>query len=233
MAYNGQYPTKLKISQCRGFSKDAYTCPMTGQFGLHNYNGGHICDTCNHCASIEHLADRVEIRCAYPHVVEQERKHMELLALGLIKLFDNIIGTVKNIFIYKNKKLLTSILVVISQFLFYFVIKSIASDDSLLTITIVSICSGLGTYIAMYVNDRLQKEATFTNILTCSHEDSITELCDYLLTNKIKYIPVDSYNRENKPTKTVLAFAATRHESTLIDQFIANSEVKYLRQVLK
>ncbi len=158
---------------------------------------------------------------------------MELLILGLIKIFDNVIGTVKNIFIYKNRKLLTSLMVVLSQFLFYIVIQSIASDDSMITIIVISICSGLGTYIAMFANDRLQKEATFTNILTCSCEDSITDLCDYLLTNHIKYIPVDSYDRENKPTKTVLAFAATRHESKLIDTFIANSSVKYLRQVLK
>lgn len=158
---------------------------------------------------------------------------MELIILGLIKLIDNIIGTVKNIFIYKNKKLLTSLMVVISQFLFYFVIKSVASDDSMLTITVISVCSGVGTYIAMYANDRMQKEATFTNILTCSCEDSITELCDYLLSHKIKYIPVDSYDRENKHTKTVMAFAATRYESKLIDQFIENSDVKYLRQVLK
>ena len=158
---------------------------------------------------------------------------MELLILGLIKIFDNIIGTVKNIFIYKNKKLLTSLMVVLSQFLFYIVIQSVASDDSLATIIVISICSGLGTYIAMFANDRLQKEATFTNILTCSCEDSITELCDYLLSNKIKYIPVDSYDRENRPTKTVLAFAATRHESILIDQFIAASSTKFLRQVLR
>jgi len=158
---------------------------------------------------------------------------MELILLGLIKIFDNIIGTAKNILVYKNKKLATSLLVIVSQFLFYMVIQSVASDDSFTTIIIISVCSGVGTYIAMLANDRLQKEATYSNILTCNHEDSITELCDYLLTHKIKYIPVDSYNRENKPTKTVLAFAATRHESTLIDDFIKNSHTKYLRQVLK
>ena len=158
---------------------------------------------------------------------------MELLIIGLIKVFDNIIGTVKNILIYKNKKLWTSILVVITQFLFYFVIQMVATDDSFDAILVISICSGIGTYIAMFANDRLQKEATYTNILTCSCEDSITDLCDYLLRHNIKYIPVDSYNRENKPTKTVLAFAATRYESKLIDEFISNSTVKYLRQVLK
>lgn len=158
---------------------------------------------------------------------------MELIILGLIKVLDNIITTAKSITTYQNKRVLTSLLVIISQFMFYFVIKSVVADSSLLSISIVCLCSGIGTYIAMLINDKLKKDVTFTNILTCSCDDSISELCDYLLTNKIKYIPVDSYNRRNEPTKTVLAFASTRYESKLIDKFMENSEVKYLRQVLR
>ena len=158
---------------------------------------------------------------------------MELIILGLIKVLDNIVTTAKSITTYQNKRVLTSLLVIISQFMFYFVIKSVVADSSLLSISIVCLCSGIGTYIAMLINDKLKKDVTFTNILTCSCDDSISELCDYLLTNKIKYIPVDSYNRRNEPTKTVLAFASTRYESKLIDKFMENSEVKYLRQVLR
>ena len=85
----------------------------------------------------------------------------------------------------------------------------------------------------MLINDSTKKDLTYTNILTCSHSESIDELCDYLLEHKIKYIPIDSYNRRNEETRTVLAFASTRHESKLIDDFLEKSEVKYLRQVLR
>jgi CBS-domain-containing membrane protein len=84
----------------------------------------------------------------------------------------------------------------------------------------------------MFINDKFKKDATFTNILTCSSNDSIDELCEYLLSHKIKYIPVDSYNRRNERTKTVMAFAQTRSKSKLIDSFLDNSETKYLRQIL-
>lgn len=158
---------------------------------------------------------------------------MELFILGLIKVIDNVVTTAKSISTYQNKRLLTSILVVVSQFMFYFVIKSVVSDDSLLSISIVCICSGVGTYMAMLFNDKIKKDVTYTNILTCSCNDSISDLCNYLLDNKIKYIPVDSYDRKNEKTKTVLAFATTRYESSLIDKFLEDSEVKYLRQVLR
>ena len=157
---------------------------------------------------------------------------LSVVLLGVIKVLDNVISTAKSITTYQNKKLLTSFLVFISQFMFYFIVKSIVSDGSTLSIIIVCICSGVGTYVAMAINDKTKKDVLFTNILTCSCEDSISELCAYLLDNKIKYIPVDSYSRSNERTKTVLAFATTRFESKLIDKFLENSDVKYLRQIL-
>lgn len=157
---------------------------------------------------------------------------LSVILLGVIKVLDNVISTAKSITTYQNKKLLTSFLVIISQFMFYFIVKSIVSDGSTLSTIIVCICSGVGTYVAMAINDKMKKDVLFTNILTCSCEDSISELCAYLLDNKIKYIPVDSYSRSNERTKTVLAFATTRFESKLIDKFLENSDVKYLRQIL-
>lgn len=158
---------------------------------------------------------------------------MELLILGVIKVLDNMITTAKNITTYQNKKLLTAILVIISQFMFYLVIKSVVQDDSLLTTLIVCVCSGIGTYIMMFVNDKTKRDVTYTNILTCSNTDSIDALCEYLLSNKIKYIALDSYSRSKKDTITVMAFAKTKHESSLIDSFLENSETKYLRQVIR
>lgn len=157
---------------------------------------------------------------------------MELLLLGFIKVFDNIITTAKSITTYQNRKIITSLFVVISQFMFYFIIKSIVSDGSTISTVIVCICSGIGTYLAMLINDKFKKDVTYMNILTCSCTDSIDELCSYLLEHKIKYIPVDSYSRKNERTKAVMAFAQTRHESKLIDSFLEKSETKYLRQIL-
>ena len=157
---------------------------------------------------------------------------LELVLLGAVKVFDNVITTAKSITTYQNRKILTSILVIISQFMFYFIVKSIVNDGSTMSTIIVCVCSGIGTYLAMFINDRFKKDSTYTNILTCSCTESIDELCSYLLSHNIKYIPVDSYNRRDERTKTVLAFAQTRHESKLIDSFLEESSTKYLRQIL-
>lgn len=158
---------------------------------------------------------------------------MEVLILGLVKILDNIISTAKTITTYKNKKLLTSLLVIISQFMFYFLIDSVVSDGSMKTTIVVCICSGVGTYIAMLINDKTKRDLTYTNILTCSRTENVEELCDYLLEHKIKYIALDSYNRKKEDTLTVMAFAQTKYESSLIDTFLEKSEVKYLRQIIR
>ena len=158
---------------------------------------------------------------------------LSVILLGVIKVLDNVISTAKSITTYQNKKLLTSFLVIISQFMFYFIVKSIVSDGSTLSTIIVCICSGVGTYVAMAINDKTKKDVLFTNILTCSCEDSIMALCDYCLEHKIKYIPMDSYDRRKNHSITVMVFTQTRSESKLIDDFIEKSETKYLRQILR
>ena len=157
---------------------------------------------------------------------------MELLIMGLIKVVDNMITTAKNIATYKNKKLLTALLVAISQMMFNMLTKLIVSEDSLLTDIVVSVGAFIGTYLVMLINEKAQKDATYTNILTCSSTASIEELCDYLFQHNIKCIPFPSKGKHKEDTLTVLAFATTRYESKLIDVFLEESETKYLRQVL-
>lgn len=158
---------------------------------------------------------------------------MELLVLGLVKILDNILSTAKTITTYQNKKVVSSLLVVISQLMFYYLIASVVEKGDTLTTLVVCLCSGVGTYLAMLVNDRMKRDTTFTNILTCSRTESVEALCDYLLENKIKYIALDSYGRHKEDTLTVLAFAKTKYESNLIDQFLKDSDVKFLRQVIR
>ena len=78
---------------------------------------------------------------------------IQYLLLGLIKVLDNIIITAKNITTYQNKKIVTGLLTIISQFMFYYLIKSVVSDGSNTSIAIICICSGIGTFIAMQLNE--------------------------------------------------------------------------------
>jgi len=159
-------------------------------------------------------------------------KTIEYILLAVIKIFDNIITTAKNLATYKEQKFLSSILVIVSQLLFYLVIGQVINDNTMLAIIIVSVSSGLGNYIAFTINDKFKQDVKYVIVITSSEINNVKLLCDYLVKNKIKHIVNDGYTRKGVHTLNVIAFSKNKDESRIIDYFINNSKVKYLKEVI-
>lgn len=152
--------------------------------------------------------------------------------LSLIKILDNVILTAKSITQYKEQKILSSILVVISQFIFYLVIDKVIEDNTILAIVIVSVSSGIGNLFAFLINDKVKKAAKWTFVITSSNINDITKLCSYLVENNVKYISNDGYTRKGEHTINVIAFSKSKDESRLIERFLENTESKYLKEII-
>ena len=154
------------------------------------------------------------------------------ILLSLVKILDNIILTFKSITTYKEQKILSSILVVISQLIFYLVIDQVISDNTLMAIIIVSVSSGVGNYIAFILNNKLKKDVKWTFVITSSNLNDIQNLCNYLAKNKVKYIANDGYTRKGEHTINVMAFSKSKDDSRLIENFLVNTESKYLKEII-
>lgn len=154
------------------------------------------------------------------------------ILLALIKIFDNIILTAKSIATYKEQKIFSSILVVVSQLIFYLVIDHVINDNTILAIVIVSVSSGVGNYLAFTINNKFKKAAKWTFVIASSNLNDIQRLCGYLAENKIKYIANDGYTRDSKHTINVIAFSKSKDESRLIEKFLTNTESKYLKEII-
>lgn len=152
--------------------------------------------------------------------------------LSLVKILDNIIGTFKNISQYREQKIISSILVVISQLIFYLVIDQVINDNTLLSIIIVSVSSGVGNYIAFSINSKFKRAAKWVFTLTSSDTDDVQRLCSYLVENNIKYIANNGLTRKNEPTIHVIAFSKSKDESRLIEKFLENTKSKYLKEII-
>ena len=157
---------------------------------------------------------------------------MTYVILALIKVFDNVVLTAKSIATYKEHKIISSVLVVISQLLFYLVIDKVIEDNTMLAIIIVSVSSGIGNYVAFSINSRFKKDTKWTMCLTSSDREDVERLCNYLAENKIKYIANDGYNRRMESTINIIAFSKTKTESRLIEQYLAKTESKYLKEII-
>lgn len=156
---------------------------------------------------------------------------MMYLLLGIIKIIDNIVLTAKSLATYKGQKIISSILVIISQLLFYLVIDQVINDSTMLAIFIVSFSSGIGNYVAFLINDKFKKDDVWKNIITSSNKEMLISLCTMLTEHNIKYLLFDTYNRKFIESYTIMIFSKTKDESKLIDNYLEQINVKYLRMI--
>lgn len=151
--------------------------------------------------------------------------------LVLAKVLDNIILTAKSLATYKGKRLLSSVLVTISQLIFYLVIQQVVSDNTLFTIALVSISSGIGTYAGFIINDKFKKDDVWNNTITSNDKEMLINLCTMLREHKVKYLLYETLNRRFEQSYTVTAFTKTKAESKLIVEFLRSADAKYLRMI--
>jgi hypothetical protein len=123
-------------------------------------------------------------------------------------------------------------LTVVSQLIFYLVISQVIEDNTLLSIVIVAVSSGIGNYIAFLISNRFKKAAKWVFILTSSDAEDVQRLCGYLVEHNIKYIANNGLTRKNEPTIHVIAFSKSKDDSRLIEEFLKNTESKYLKEII-
>ena len=105
-------------------------------------------------------------------------------------------------------------------------------ENNMMVMFAVSIASGVGSFIAFKINDRLTKDKLYMNIITSKHEADMKVLCEFLRLNHIENIVTDSYRKDWTKSYAVQVFAITRVESELIDHFLDGEPNKYFRKVL-
>lgn len=154
------------------------------------------------------------------------------ILLAFVKVLDNVILTFKSITTYKEQKILSSILVIVSQLIFYLVIDQVINDNTLMAIVIVSVSSGIGNYIAFSLNAKFKKDTKWTFCIASSNLNDIQNLCNFLVEHNIKYIASDGYTRRWRDTINVIAFSKSKDESRLIENFLATTESKYLKEII-
>jgi uncharacterized protein YebE (UPF0316 family) len=146
-------------------------------------------------------------------------------------LLDSILGTGKTILTQKNKGVLTALTVIVTQLIFFKVLDDVMKADSDLKMWVVSIASGVGTYIAILINQKMSKETVYINNILSDDREAMTDFCNYLREHKIKNLVTDSYTKDWGKTLAITVFAETKDQSKLVDKYIEESPTKFLRYV--
>ena len=122
--------------------------------------------------------------------------------------------------VYK-RQVLASLSVIASQIIFYKLINCIGTADNDLALYIVSVASGVGTFLALKVNTRFSKERTFVNVIFSDDKQAMMELRDFLKEHHITNLASDGYTKDWQKTIAVTAYTETKEQSRLIDEYLA------------
>ena len=160
-----------------------------------------------------------------------------ILYLGsifLAKVMDNALSTTKTILIQRSRWLLAGIAVVISDFIYFWVTKRVVSADSYAAMLVVALAGGVGCALVCILSDKLSKDRTYVNVIMSDNLDAMKRFRDFLAKHHITNVAADSYTREwNRKTITITAYAETKAESRLINQYILESPLKFKRVIQK
>ena len=153
---------------------------------------------------------------------------INIIIVFFIKVFDNMLGTSKTILIQKNRSILASLTVIVSQVIFYKLINVVGGDQEYM-IYVIAFASGVGTLLALIISNKFSKENTYVNVIVSDNKEEMILLRDFLKDNKITNLTTDAYTKDWKKTIAITAYAETKAQSKLIDNFIRESDNKFKR----
>lgn len=156
---------------------------------------------------------------------------INILVVSFVKIIDNILSTGKAILIQRNKAVLAGIFVAVSQIIFYKLIN--VAQNGKYMIYVISVASGIGTYLAIFISNKFSKERLYVNVLLSDDKEAMIDLRNFLQLNKITNLTTDGYTKDFKKTLAVTAYVETKEKSKLLDNYINNSNTKYKRIIQK
>jgi uncharacterized protein YebE (UPF0316 family) len=157
-----------------------------------------------------------------------------LAALFFAKVLDNALGTAKTILVQRNQCVLAGVSLALSNYIYFCITKNIVTADGNLAILVVAIASGIGCCLAVALNNRLSKERTYVNVIMSDDMAEMKKLRDFLAQHHITNVASDSYTLDwNTKTITITAYAETKEESRLINQYMEGSASKFKRVIRK
>lgn len=157
-----------------------------------------------------------------------------MFILFLAKVLDNTLNTAKTILVQRNRCLLAGVALGLSNFIYLSITKDIVTSDSTLALVIVSIASGVGCCLAVALSNRFSKDRAYVNVILSDDKEAMKEFRDFLAENHITNVATDSYTLDwSRKSISITAYAQTKAQSSLIDEYIERSLLKCKRVIRK
>lgn len=159
---------------------------------------------------------------------------LHILFLFVAKMLDNAFSTAKTILVQRNHPILAGLSLAISSYLYLCITKNIVAADSQLSLIAVSIASGIGCCVAVVVSNKLSKDRTYVNVVMSDDKVGMQAFRAFLAQHHITNVATDSYTIDwGTKSIAVTAYAETKEQSRLINEYLEQSGLKCKRMIQK
>lgn len=145
---------------------------------------------------------------------------MEILIVFLLKLLDNTLGTMKNIYLTREKFFFSSLLAALSTTVYMIAVVRMAKSDGILSIMAICAATFIGTLIPGLVVKKSEKEKLYIFDITADNMDNGKEFADILRSANIATKTSVVYDKMMIKTLSIKAYCANREESKMVNEVI-------------
>ena len=100
--------------------------------------------------------------------------------LFIAKVIDNALNTTKTIMIQRGRWVFAGIAVILTDFIYFWIMRNVVTSDNMLTMLIVAVAGGVGCSLACFMNDKLSKDRTYVNVIMSDNLEAMKNLRDFL-----------------------------------------------------
>lgn len=145
---------------------------------------------------------------------------MEILIVFILKLIDNTLSTMKNIFLIKEKFLVSSLLAALSTAVYMFMVMKMAKTDGVISIVAIFAATFIGTLIPGVAVKKTEKVKLFIFDITADNIDNGKEFADILRKANITTNTSMAYNNMMDKTLSIKAYCTNKEESRMVNNNI-------------
>lgn len=148
---------------------------------------------------------------------------MEILIVFTLKLIDNTLNTMKNIFLIKEKFLVSSLFAALSTAVYMFMVMKMAKTDGLISIIAIFVATFIGTLLPGTVVKKTEKDRLFIYDITADNFSNGKKFADILREADITTKTSIAYNNEMNKTLSIQAYCSNKDESRLVSENISST----------
>jgi uncharacterized protein YebE (UPF0316 family) len=144
----------------------------------------------------------------------------DIIIVFILKSLDCIFGTMKSIYLYKNKYFLSSTFSMLSTLFYFIAVVKAAVTNNPYVIGTVAIATLIGSYLPAKIMDMLEKDKVFIYDITSDTMESGKEFADTLREYNLPIRTMKVYNSQMEKVLNCKVYSDSKTTSKLIEDSI-------------